>query len=89
MTTRTVVISNPLGLHARAAARFVNVAGGFVSTVRVSRDRRVIDGKSILGLLLLAARAGMHITIAADGPDEEAAVETLTRLVEDGLGEHA
>lgn len=87
MVSRTVVIANPLGLHARAAARFVNVAGIFSSTVRVSRDRRVIDGKSILGLLLLAARKGMTITITAEGLDEDAALAALAALVEGGLGE--
>lgn len=89
MISRTVVIANPLGLHARAAARFVHVAGTFSSTVRVSRDRRVIDGKSILGLLLLAARYGTTVTIAVDGPDEEAALSALAALVEGGLGEDA
>ncbi len=87
MVSRSVVIANPLGLHARAAARFVNVAGIFASTVRVSRDRRVIDGKSILGLLLLAARKGMTITITAEGSDEDAALGALAALVEGGLGE--
>ena len=87
MVQRDVTIANLLGLHARAAARFVHTAGTFEARVRVSRDARVIDGKSILGLLLLAAGRGTVITILADGPDEDRALDTLVRLVEEGFGE--
>jgi len=82
MTTRAVTVSNQLGLHARAAARFVNVATQFISQIRVGRDKRVMDGKSIMGILLLAAPCGTTITISAEGPDEGAAVEALVHLVE-------
>ena len=87
MVTRTVTVSNALGLHARAAARFVHAATAFSSQISVTRDGRTVDGKSIMGILLLAAPRGTTLTIAADGPDEEAALAALTALVEGGLGE--
>jgi phosphocarrier protein len=87
LTTRSVTVVNPLGLHARAAARFVQLAARFSSKVRVARDAKVMDGKSIMGILLLAAARGTTITISADGADEEAAVEALTALVSTGFGE--
>jgi phosphocarrier protein HPr len=88
MTSRAVVVSNQLGLHARAAARFVHLATRFVSQIRVARDSRVMDGKSIMGILLLAAPFGAFITISADGPDEGEALAELCRLVESGFGEN-
>jgi phosphocarrier protein len=88
MTTAEVSISNRLGLHARAAAKFVHVATRFRSHIRVARDHRVIDGKSIMGILLLAAPCGAFITISADGPDETEALAELRRLVESGFGEN-
>jgi phosphotransferase system HPr (HPr) family protein len=81
------MVQNPLGLHARAAARFVHAATGFTARVRVGRGTREIDGKSIMGLLLLSASRGASITISADGPDEAAAVETLSALVAADAGE--
>ena len=87
MTTRTVIVVNALGMHARAAARFVRLASSFVSQVRVNRDDRVIDGKSIMGLLLLAAGRGSSITISADGPDEADALDALCALVSRGFDE--
>jgi phosphocarrier protein HPr len=87
MITRDVVICNRLGLHARAAAKFVHAATRFQSQVRVSRDRRTMDGKSIMGILLLAAPRGTPLEISADGPDEEAALDALCALVAGGLGE--
>jgi phosphocarrier protein HPr len=80
-----VTVPNELGMHARAAARFVRLASTFASHVRVNRNGRVIDGKSIMGLLLLAAARGASITIAADGPDEVAALDALCALVERGF----
>ncbi len=87
MTRCTVTILNPLGLHARAAARFVHAASGFACRIRVARGGREVDGKSIMGLLLLAASRGSGITITADGPDEDAAVAALCALIERGLDE--
>ena len=85
--TCDVSIRNRLGLHARAAAKFVHVATRFKSQIRVSRDNRSIDGKSIIGILLLAAPCGAYITITANGPDESEAVAELCKLVESGFGE--
>ena len=87
MTTRSVTVVNPLGLHARAAARFVHLATRFDAQVRVGRDSKVMDGKSIMGILLLAAARGTSLTITADGPDEQAAVDALVQLVAAGFGE--
>lgn len=89
MTRREVQIVNRLGLHARAAARFVHTANRFRSKVQVSRDGRAMDGKSILGILLLAASQGIRLEVSADGEDEAAAVEALVALVEGGFGEEA
>jgi phosphocarrier protein len=87
MTARTVTITNPLGLHARAAARFVHAASAFESRVRVAKGDREIDGKSIMGLLLLTAAQGTAVTITTDGVDEADAVETLRALIERGFDE--
>ena len=87
MTSKAVVVSNQLGLHARAAARFVHLATRFVSQIRVARESKVMDGKSIMGILLLAAARGTTITITADGPDEADAVDALCGLVSSGFGE--
>jgi phosphocarrier protein len=84
---RRLTVCNRLGLHARAAARFVHTASAFRSRVTVSRGEKTMDGKSILGLLLLAATQGVEIEIAADGDDEGPALEALAALVEGGFGE--
>jgi phosphocarrier protein len=84
---REVTVRNRLGLHARAAARFVHAANGFKSRVTVSREGRTMDGKSILGILLLAASQGSHLEVSAEGVDEAEAVEALAALVEGGFGE--
>jgi phosphocarrier protein len=89
MTQRTVAIVNELGMHARAAAKFVHLAAKYESRIRVSRHGREMDGKSIMGLLLLAAARGMQITISADGRDETDAVDALAALVAEGFGEDA
>ena len=87
MITRDVVIPNRLGLHARAAAKFVQTATRFRARILVRREGRTMDGKSIMGVLLLAAARGTTIAISADGPDESDAVAALTSLVESGFGE--
>jgi phosphocarrier protein HPr len=89
MTSRAVMVKNQLGMHARAAAKFVHLATRFEARVRVARDRREMDGKSIMGILLLAAARGSTITISADGADERDAVSALVALVESGFGEDA
>ena len=87
MTSRSVTVVNQLGMHARAAARFVHLATRFESRVLVSRQGREMDGKSIMGILLLAAAQGCMLTISADGRDELDAVTELAALVETGFGE--
>ncbi|MBM3776866.1 MAG: HPr family phosphocarrier protein [Acidimicrobiia bacterium] len=87
MTSRNAMVCNQLGLHARAAARFVHLASRYRSRIRVARDSKVMDGKSILGILLLAAARGTTLTILADGADEQDAVNALCTLVESGFGE--
>ena len=89
MTSQAVTVVNPLGMHARAAAKFVHLATRYEARVRVARDRREMDGKSIMGILLLAAARGSTITISADGIDERDAVEALVALVQGGFGEDA
>jgi phosphocarrier protein len=86
---RELAIRNRLGLHARAAARFVHTASRFRARVTAGRDGRLMDGKSILGILLLAASQGTTIEVTAEGPDEEAAMSALGALVESGFGEEA
>jgi phosphocarrier protein HPr len=87
MVTRHVVVVNELGMHARAAAKFVHLATRYHAHVRVGRDSREMDGKSIMGILLLAAARGTTIAISADGSDEHDAVEALSALVASGFGE--
>ena len=87
MTSQPAVIRNRLGLHARAAAKFVHTATRFQSQIRISRDGKTMDGKSIMGILLLAAPAGTTIVITADGSDESAAIDALCALVNGGFGE--
>ena len=87
MIQRAVTVRNRLGLHARAAARFVHTANAFRSRVTLSRDGRTMDGKSILGILLLAAGQGTRLTLGAEGDDETAAIEALSALVASGFGE--
>jgi phosphocarrier protein HPr len=81
MTSVEVTVSNPLGLHARAAARFVRVASAFASQIRVGARGRTVDGKSILGLLSLAAGRGSGLTISAEGADAAEAVAALRDLI--------
>jgi phosphocarrier protein HPr len=86
---RSFLIRNRLGLHARAAARFVHTASRFRSHVRAGRDGRTMDGKSILGILLLGASQGTEIEVTVDGPDEQEAIAALEALVAEGFGERA
>ena len=78
---------NRLGLHARAAAKFVHLASRFQAQVRVTRGAQTMDGKSIMGILLLAAAVGTALTVSADGQDEQAAVDALCGFIESGFGE--
>jgi phosphocarrier protein HPr len=87
MVRRTILIRNKLGLHARAAVKFVNTANRFSSDVRILKDESEIDGKSILGILTLAATQGSEIGLRIDGPDEEAAWAALSELIDNRFGE--
>jgi phosphotransferase system HPr (HPr) family protein len=87
VTACDISILNALGLHARAAAKFVHTAGRFSARIRVARGEREVDGKSIMGLLLLAAGQGSAIRISADGPDEAEAIAALCALVQRGFDE--
>ena len=87
MLSRSVTVANKLGLHARAAARFVHLASRFQSQVKVTRGSQTMDGKSIMGILLLAAAAGSVLTLATDGEDEQAALDALCAFIETGFGE--
>ncbi|CAN5202697.1 HPr family phosphocarrier protein [soil metagenome] len=78
---RTVEICNERGLHARASAKFVKLAASFDAEVRVGREGSMVDARSIMGLMMLAAGIGSEIDIEADGPDAEPAVEALAALV--------
>jgi phosphocarrier protein HPr len=82
-----VTVANKLGLHARAAARFVHLASRFRSQVRVSRGSQTMDGKSIMGILLLAAATGTVLTVSTTGDDEQEALDELCRFVAAGFGE--
>ena len=87
MVERNVVIQNRLGLHARACSVFVKEAVKFSSHVIVARDGLEVNGKSILGVMMLAAERGAELTLRTDGPDEEAAMEALMKVVNDKFGE--
>ena len=89
MTSQAVTVVNQLGMHARAAAKFVHLATRYEARVKVARDYREMDGKSIMGILLLAAACGSTITISAEGTDERDAVAALVALVASGFGEDA
>jgi len=87
MIDRGILIKNKLGLHARAAVKFVNTANRFESEVRIEKDGGDIDGKSILGILTLAATQGSTITLRVKGPDEAAAFQALLDLIDGRFGE--
>ncbi|HEY7684267.1 MAG TPA: HPr family phosphocarrier protein [Gemmatimonadales bacterium] len=87
MIEREAKIVNPLGLHARPAAKIVKVASGFEADIEIVKDGMGVNGKSIMGVMMLAAECGSSILFRADGPDESAAVEALTALVAEGFGE--
>ena len=78
---RTVEIVNERGLHARASAKFVKLAGGFDAEVTVAREGQTVDARSIMGLMMLAAGPGSYIEIAAEGPEAQQAVDALVELV--------
>jgi len=84
---REAKIVNPLGMHARPAAEFVKAAGRFKCGVEVRKDELAVNGKSIMGVMMLAAECGSSILIKTDGDDAEACMEALLALVADGFHE--
>lgn len=87
MPEASLTIVNPLGLHARAASKFVNLAKTFESDIRLARDGNDADGKSIMSVMLLAAPVGSQVTLTVTGPDEAEAFAALEALIADGFGE--
>jgi len=84
---RDAKIVNPLGMHARPAAEFVKLASRFKSAVEVRKDDLAVNGKSIMGVMMLAAECGSSLTIKTDGEDAESAMDALLALVADGFHE--
>jgi phosphocarrier protein HPr len=84
---RQATIVNQEGLHARPAARIVRLASSFAAAIELSKDGLEVNGKSIMGVMMLAAECGSEITIRADGPDAEEAIQALAELVASGFGE--
>ena len=87
VVARQVTICNKLGLHARAAAKFVTLASKFDADIKVVRDSKEVNAKSIMGVMMLAAGQGVSIELRASGRDAGAAVAELTRLIQDRFGE--
>lgn len=87
MISRDVKIINSIGLHARPATFFVQKANCFRSVIKVEKDDRIVSAKSLLGILSLGIAKGMTVTLRADGPDEEAAIDALEALINGGLDE--
>lgn len=84
---QTFTIKNKLGLHARAAALFVQLSNKFSSEIAVEKNGQEVNGKSIMGILILAATQGSKVTLKVEGPDAQAAMEALGKLIDDGFGE--
>jgi phosphocarrier protein len=87
MMERTFTIINKLGLHARAAAKFVTTASEFDCDISVSRNERSVNGKSIMGVMMLAAAKGCEINVTATGDDAEQALTAIENLINDFFGE--
>jgi phosphocarrier protein len=88
MLERNITIINRLGLHARAAAKFVNVAKAYTSTIRIGIGDRRVDGKSIMSVMLLAASQGTQVVLCAEGADEQQALDAMVALINDRFGEN-
>jgi phosphocarrier protein HPr len=87
MLKSTLTISNKLGLHARASAKLTKLAGGFQCEIFMSRNNRRVNAKSIMGVMMLAAGLGSQVELETEGPDEQAAQDAITALVNDKFGE--
>ena len=84
---RTFIIVNALGLHARAAAQLVQTANRYRAEIHIEKDGMQVNGKSIMGVLTLAAAKGSSIMVSCEGDDAEAAMAALAKLIESGFGE--
>ena len=87
MVSREILINNNIGLHARPATFFIQKANSYKSSIWVEREERRVNAKSLLGVLSLGIVKGMTITVIADGPDENEAVEGLNELIEKGFAD--
>ncbi len=87
MLKQTLTIVNKLGLHARAAAKLVKLASTFASDIQLKRQQRQVNGKSIMGVMMLAASKGTEIELTVSGTDEETAMEQLRMLIQNRFGE--
>ena len=87
MIERTMTIINNLGLHARAAAKFVTTASEFDATIQVSRNDRTVNGKSIMGIMMLAAAKNTEIVVTAEGEDAQKSLDAIESLITDFFGE--
>jgi phosphocarrier protein HPr len=87
MIRRTVIISNKLGLHARASAKLTKLAGGFQSEVFMTRSGRRVNAKSIMGVMMLAAGMGAEVEVEIEGEDEHTAMDAIVAMIEDKFGE--
>ena len=87
MLTKKVLIINKLGLHARASAKLVNLAGRYASEIYFSRNGKQVNGKSIMGVMMLAANKGSELEITVNGDDEVEAMNALENLINDKFGE--
>jgi phosphocarrier protein len=87
MKKRELLIENKLGLHARAAAQIVKTASGYNSRILLSKDGVEVDGKSIMGIMMMAAARGTTVLVQADGGDEDRALEGMEKLFKDKFGE--
>ncbi|MES0327616.1 MAG: HPr family phosphocarrier protein [Gammaproteobacteria bacterium] len=85
--SRDIEIINKLGMHARAAAKFVKLASSFESLIEIERKGRRVNGKSIMGVMMLAASKGSQVTIYADGDDAEESIEQLAQLINNRFDE--
>lgn len=85
---KNIEIINRLGLHARAAAQFVQLASSFTSNIEIEKDGRRVNGKSIMGVMMLAASKGSKITIYADGEDEDGSMKKLEELINNRFNEN-
>ncbi len=87
MINKEITIINKLGLHARAAAKFVNLASTFNSEIELEKGKRRVNGKSIMGVMMLAAGKGSCVILYANGSDEESAIGKLEKLINERFGE--